>query len=173
METDMTERKPIGTSYVSWIDQQIAEAQRRGSFDDLPGAGKPIPNLGREDAVQAWLRQYAQREGLSTEDMLPTSLRLRKQVERLPETVRELRSEREVRAVVSELNQQIVTARRFPDGPPVPVPLADADADAMVSIWRDSRAQPPVSLPQAHQPAEAVSRPRPRWWRRVSRRRAP
>jgi Domain of unknown function (DUF1992) len=167
----MTERKPPGTSFVSWIDQQIVEAQKRGSFDDLPGAGKPIPNLGREDAVQAWLRQYAQREGLSTEDMLPTSLRLRKQVERLPEAVRELRSEREVRDVVAELNRQIVAARRFPDGPPVPVPLANADA--MVATWRDSHARPPAP-PVPAQPGSSGPRPaRPRWWRRVSRRRAP
>jgi hypothetical protein len=168
----MTERKPTGTSFVSWIDQQVIEAQKRGAFDDLPGAGKPIPNLGREDAVQAWLRQYAQREGLSTEDMLPTSLRLRKQVERLPEAVRDLHSEREVRDVVAELNRQIVAARRFPDGPPVPVPLADADA--MVAVWRDSRARPPVR-PAPAQPGSSGSRPaRPRWWRRrVSRRPAP
>lgn len=168
----MTERKPIGTSFHSWIDQQIMEAQKRGSFDDLPGAGKPIPNLGREDAVQAWLRQYAQREGLSTEDMLPTSLRLRKQVERLPETVRELRSEREVREVVAELNRQVVAARRFPDGPPVPVPLADADA--MVAAWRDSRAQEAAARAQAGPSLAAAESPAsPRWWRRLSRRRAP
>jgi Domain of unknown function (DUF1992) len=169
----MTERKPIGTSFHSWIDQQIVEAQKRGSFDDLPGAGKPIPNLGREDGVQAWLRQYAQREGLSTEDMLPTSLRLRKQVERLPETVRELRSEREVREVVAELNRQVVAARRFPDGPPVPVPLADADA--MVAAWRDSRAKQAAARAQAGPPAatESPAPARPRWWRRLSRRRAP
>ncbi len=167
----MTERKPTGTSFASWIDQQIIEAQARGSFDDLPGAGKPIPNLGREDAVQAWLRQYAQREGLSTEDMLPTSLRLRKQVERLPETVRELRSEREVRAIVAELNRQIVAARRFPDGPLVPVPLVNADA--MVAVWQDSRPRPPAPPAQAAPGSSGPAPARPRWWRRISRRRAP
>jgi DnaJ family protein C protein 28 len=26
----------------SWIDQQIREAQERGQFDDLPGAGRPM-----------------------------------------------------------------------------------------------------------------------------------
>jgi hypothetical protein len=167
----MTERKPTGTSFVSWIDQQIAEAQARGSFDDLPGAGKPIPNLGREDAAQAWLRQYAQREGLSTEDMLPTSLRLRKQVERLPETVRELRSEGEVRAVVAELNRQIVAARRFPDGPPVPVPLASVDI--ALRAWRQTRPQP-SSPPAPARPQEAApGTASARWWRRLSRRRAP
>src|SRR5262245_50270332 len=36
----MTERKPAGMSFTSWIDQQIEEAAERGAFDDLPGAGK-------------------------------------------------------------------------------------------------------------------------------------
>ena len=45
----MTERKPPGTSFTSWIDQRVSEAAGRGAFDDLPGAGKPIPRR-REDA---------------------------------------------------------------------------------------------------------------------------
>lgn len=30
-----------------WIGLQIRVAQERGDFDDLPGAGKPIPDLDR------------------------------------------------------------------------------------------------------------------------------
>jgi Domain of unknown function (DUF1992) len=30
--------------FASWIDQRIQDAEERGLFDDLPGAGKPIPN---------------------------------------------------------------------------------------------------------------------------------
>ena len=29
----MTERKPSGMSFTSWIDQQISEAEERGAFD--------------------------------------------------------------------------------------------------------------------------------------------
>jgi hypothetical protein len=43
----MTERKPAGKSFTSWIDQQIQEAQDRGAFDDLPGTGKPSPPTAR------------------------------------------------------------------------------------------------------------------------------
>jgi hypothetical protein len=39
----MTERKPAGMSFTSWIDQQIDEARERGAFGNLPGAGKPLP----------------------------------------------------------------------------------------------------------------------------------
>src|ERR671924_901972 len=55
----MTERKPPETSFTSWVDQQIAEAEKRGAFDNLPGAGKPIPRRGGTDA---WLRDYLRRE---------------------------------------------------------------------------------------------------------------
>src|ERR1700728_4652920 len=103
----MTERKPPGTSFTSWIDQQISEAEKRGAFDDLPGAGKPIPRRGAGDA-QAWLQDYLRREGVSAEVLLPTPLKLRKEIERLDETVQDLRSEQEVREVVADLNRRIV-----------------------------------------------------------------
>src|SRR5262249_54449498 len=77
----VTERKPAGMSFTSWIDQQINEAAERGLFDDLPGAGKPLPKRDEADAAQAWLREYLRREGLSTQDVLPTPLRLRKERE--------------------------------------------------------------------------------------------
>jgi hypothetical protein len=41
----MTERKPAGTSWETWIDAQIPVATQAGVFDNLPGAGKPLPNL--------------------------------------------------------------------------------------------------------------------------------
>ncbi len=43
----MTERKPPGVSFETWIDKQIREAADRGEFDNLPGAGKPIPDLDK------------------------------------------------------------------------------------------------------------------------------
>ena len=39
----MTERKPPEMTFRSWIDQQISEAAERGAFDNLPGAGKLLP----------------------------------------------------------------------------------------------------------------------------------
>ncbi len=134
----MTERKPAGMSFTSWIDQQIREAQERGAFDNLPGAGKPLPKRSESDDGLTWVRELLQREGLPTDELLPTPLKLRKQSERLAESVQELGSEEEVRAAVAELNRQIVEWRRIPHGPPIFVRLIDADA--MVSRWRDRRA---------------------------------
>ena len=163
----MTERKPPEISFASWIDQRINEAAERGAFDNLPGAGKPLPNRGEADDGQAWLRDYLRREGVSAEEMLPVPLRLRKEVERLTATVQDLRSEQEVREVVEELNQRIRQWRRIPVGPPVPVSLVDEET--MVARWRDAH-------PRPSRPAQAdpePESPRPRWWRRFGRRRRP
>jgi hypothetical protein len=139
----MTERKPRSMSFTSWIDQQIADAEKRGVFDNLPGAGKPL-NLkpgGDEDYGQAWIRDYARREGVPPEEFLPTPLKLRKETERLAETVEQMRSEDEVRSVASDLNRRIAQWRRAPLGPPIFVRLVDSDD--MVARWRQAQAATP------------------------------
>ena len=163
----MTERKPPEISFASWVDQQINEAAERGAFDNLPGAGKPLPRRGTAEDGQAWLRDYLRREGVSAHELLPTPLRLRKEIERLTETVQDLRSEQEVREVVREINQRILQWRRIPEGPPIHLPIVNAET--MLTRWRD--AQPKPSFPaQAGSTAQEVPSPRPRWWHRLSRR---
>jgi hypothetical protein len=163
METGMTERKPREMSVGSWIDQQIAEAARRGAFDDLPGAGKPIPH--RSGGTEAWLQDYLRREGVSAEELLPTPLRLRKEIERLAATVGDLNSEEEVREVVRGINRQVVEWRRIPTGPPMYLRLVDEEA--MVTRWREARREPLVPPPAARPHPEPPPRRR-RWWRRRS-----
>jgi len=156
----MTERKPREMTFASWVDQQISEAAERGAFDNLPGAGKPISRRGGTDA---WLQDYLRREGVSADELLPTPLRLRKEVEGLTETVQDLRSEDEVRAVVKGLNRRIAEWRRIPDGPPVYVRLVDEEA--MVARWRDARRAPPSPAPASRPHPDPPPR-RTRWWRR-------
>jgi len=133
----MTERKPPGVSFNSWIDRQIEEAAERGAFDDLPGAGKPLPDRGDQDVGQAWLRDYLRREGVPSTELLPTPLRLRKEAERLAETAAELRSEQQVREAVADLNERIMHWRRLPLGSPIFVPLVDEER--MIDTWRSAR----------------------------------
>ncbi len=161
----MTDRKPADMTFTSWIDKQIAEATERGAFDNLPGAGKPIPHHRDEDAGEAWLREYLRKEGVSAEELLPTPLRLRKAIGRLAQAVTAMASEGDVRDAVADLNQEIREWRRIPLGPPVFVPLVDEEA--MVSRWRAVRpapaatTQPPVEDAALRGPGD-----RPRWWRR-------
>ncbi len=72
----MTERKPPGTSCETWIEAQIRVAAEEGAFDNLPGAGKPLPNLDQDFDLNVWVRQLVQREQLSISSMLPPSLEL-------------------------------------------------------------------------------------------------
>ena len=179
----MTERKPRQQSFTSWIDQQIADAENRGVFDNLPGAGKPlnIKPTGDGDFGQAWMRDYARREGVPPEEFLPTPLKLRREIEQLTETVGEMRSEAEVRETFGDLNRRIVEWRRIPVGPPIHVRLVNTDE--MVARWRAARAAQAAKAAQAPQRAQPAagaqspeharrSRPvrRPSWLRRLRRR---
>src|SRR5215469_15191736 len=168
----MTDRKPAEMTFTSWVDKQIAEATERGAFDNLPGAGKPIPHHGDEDAGQSWLREYLRKEGVSAEALLPPPLRLRKAIDRLAASVQDLDSEQAVREAVAELNYEIREWRRIPLGPPVFVPLVDEEA--MVSRWRAHRPAPAAPSSGAGDVAPAAAGAtsadgRPRWWRRRAR----
>jgi Domain of unknown function (DUF1992) len=163
----MTDRKPADMTFTSWIDKQIAEATERGAFDNLPGAGKPIPHHGNEDAGAAWLREYLRKEGVSAEALLPAPLRLRKAIDRLARAVPAMAAEQDVRDAVTELNYEIREWRRIPLGPPVFVPLVDEDA--MVTRWRAAQPRPVAQRgPAAEATAPASGRTRRRWWRRAA-----
>jgi hypothetical protein len=164
----MTQRKPSDLNFTSWIDLQIDEAARRGAFDDLPGAGKPLPKV-EGDASQAWLRDYAHREGVSPDDLLPIPLRLRKEIERLTATVGELPTEERVRAEAADLNRQIIQWRRIPEGPPVYLRLLDAQA--LVSQWRAAHPEQPLRPDPVPSPPRRRSAPRwaSRWLGRRQR----
>jgi hypothetical protein len=166
----MTERKPPEMAFTSWIDQQIIEAEKRGVFDSLPGTGKPLPAREEADYGQAWLRDYLRREGVPTEELLPTPLRLRKETERLAAGAQSLRSEQEVREAVGELNQRIMDWRRTSAGsPPIFVPLMNAEN--IVARWRDAQSVRPASSPSDAGRTPAVIAPvRHGWWRRLRRR---
>jgi hypothetical protein len=121
--------------YESWVERQIREAQERGAFDNLPGAGKPIPGLQDADP-NWWVKGLLEREKIPAP--LPPALALRKEVQDLPETLRDCRSEAAVREIVDDLNGRILAQRRRPpDGPPVFV--RTVDADKAVADWRAAR----------------------------------
>jgi hypothetical protein len=143
--------------YESAIDQQIRMAEERGDFADLPGKGKPLPGLDDPYDENWWVKGWVQREGVPSEALLPTPLQLRKEAERLPETVRDLPTEDAVRAAVAELNRRVAEWVRAPTGPAVSVKRVDPEA--IVQGWRAAQSATP--------PAPAAIAPtRKRWWRR-------
>ena len=106
---------PTGiAAHETLVERQIRLAQERGDFDDLPGKGKPLPGLDGPDDENWWVKGYLRREGLSAEPLLPTPLQLRREIERLPDTVAGLPDERTVRDVARELNRRIAQWLRAP-----------------------------------------------------------
>ncbi|RBY92350.1 DUF1992 domain-containing protein [Blastococcus sp. TBT05-19] len=138
----MTERKPEGVSFETWVEQQIARAAERGDFDGLAGAGHPLSRRDLEATAYDWAVAKARREGVDTAAMLPTGLALRRERDELPARVDRLPSEAEVRAVAEDYNARVEAFWRQPqESRWSPVPGL-ADVDALVSGWR--RARPPV-----------------------------
>jgi hypothetical protein len=132
----MTERKPPGTSWETWIDEQIRVAREQGAFDNLPGAGKPLPNLDQEYDLAVWVRQLVQREQLS---ILPPSLELLRKVEKELATLEKVDDEATVRGRVAALNVEIVKMNATTvEGPPTR--LSKLDVDKVVARWRQTRA---------------------------------
>ncbi|MFC8232839.1 DUF1992 domain-containing protein [Streptomyces sp. NBC_01724] len=131
----MTERKPAGVSFESWVDKQIREAEQRGDFSQLPGFGKPLPGIDRPYDETWWIKAKMQREGVS---MLPPALALRKEAEDTRAAVSEARSEAEVRRMLTAVNEKIEAAIRRP--PPGPLlNIRPFDIDAVVDEWRAER----------------------------------
>jgi hypothetical protein len=135
----MTKRKPPGTSWETWIDAQIRVATEAGAFDNLPGAGKPVPNLGQEHDPLWWVKQLVQREQIS---MLPPSLELLRKAETELAAIEKLHDEAAVRHRVAALNVEIAKVNAtVVEGPPTR--LSTLDVDQVVARWRRARSADP------------------------------
>jgi hypothetical protein len=120
-----------------WVEQQVRSAMARGDFDNLPGAGKPIPGLDKPHDPDWWLKSLIQREQIT---VLPPALALRKEDAELDARLDREATEQRVREIVADFNARVVEARRqLLGGPPVVTPTRDVDL--AVSQWRARRAE--------------------------------
>jgi hypothetical protein len=148
--------------FETWIDHQITQAQARGEFDGLPGAGKPLRAWSEDETAYEWVVAKARKENLDLLGMLPPGLALRRERDDLPRRAAALPSEAAVRALVEDYNERVQAFWRRPqESRWSPVPGL-ADADDVVAGWADSRPEP-VPEPAAGPPEPP---PRRRWWRR-------
>ena len=159
----MTQRKPKGLDFDTWIDKQIRDAERDGLFDDLPGKGKPIPDLDQPRDEMWWVREKLKREGIQ---YLPPGLQLRKDLQDLRDEVLTMRQEAKVREAVLAFNVRIrhVNSHTI-DGPPSN--LMPLDVEREVERWRSGRDRTREDAVDRDQ-NEVVSPPVPptrrRWW---------
>ncbi|MER7892706.1 DUF1992 domain-containing protein [Micromonospora sp. NPDC094482] len=147
------------------VEAQIRSAQERGEFDNLPGAGKPIPGRNQPYDESWWIKSFMEREKLPSELLLPTPLQLRRKIERVPHDVRELPTEQAVRAFCAVLNAEVMAWLRMPTGPKVVV--RPVNVDEVVRRWRDER-QAAAARPTPPPATGSASTPRLAWlpWRR-------
>jgi hypothetical protein len=110
-----------------WVEEQIEDAQKRGVFDNLPGAGKPLPDLDEPYDEMWWVKKKLREENLS---LLPDALEVRLQLDKAFEA----KTETELRATLAELNEKIARLNsRVTSGPPTT--LAQVDVEAAVRRW--------------------------------------
>lgn len=151
----------------AWVEHEVQQAMRRGDFDDLPGAGKPLEGLDNVHDPDWWIKRLVERERIS---VLPPALALRTEDLRLDDELDRLGSPDLVRARVADFNARIVDARRqLQGGPPVITPLRDPELE--VTRWHERRTARHAAL--RARLAEATSADsddsRGRWRRLVTR----
>ena len=141
----------------AFVETSIQQAIRRGEFDDLPGAGKPLPDLGGSHDPDWWIRRKIETEKLS--GLGPPALTLRVEHAELADRLDALSREGDVREALQDFNRRVIEARRqLLGGPPVVTPTVDVDAE--VSAWATRRRARETAVAPAPPP------PRRRWFRR-------
>ncbi|MDR6907162.1 hypothetical protein J2X63_002870 [Agromyces sp. 3263] len=148
----------------AYVENAIQQAIRRGEFDNLPGAGKPLEGLNGQHDPDWWIRRKIEREQLT--GLGPPALTLRVENGQLEARLDAMHRESEVREAVEDFNRRVIEARRqLLGGPPVVTPTRDADAE--VRAWRERRE---VRRRQAIEERARLEReqttPRRPWWRR-------
>ncbi|AZC13276.1 MULTISPECIES: DUF1992 domain-containing protein [unclassified Microbacterium] len=154
------EKAPTSTpaERAAYVEVAIQQAIRRGDFDDLPGAGKPLPDLGRAHDPDWWIRRKIEREQLT--GLGPPALTLRVEDAELSGRLDALSREEDVREAVEDFNRRVKLARmQLLGGPPVVTALRDVDAE--VAEWAARR--------RARMPAPDEAPPARPWWRRSKR----
>ncbi|MBB4715548.1 DnaJ family domain-containing protein [Streptomyces luteogriseus] len=133
----MTERKPPGVDFESWVDKQIRDAETRGEFERLPGVGEPLPPEIESTYDELWwVKRKMAREGFS---VLPPALALRKEAEDALEAALAAPSERIVRKIIGEINDKI-REMMFKPPPGPPLGKKPYDVEDVVRQWRERRA---------------------------------
>ncbi len=120
------------------MDRQIREARERGEFDNLPGAGKPIPGINQPYDEMWWVKKKLASEEAS---FLPPALALRKEVDEVLERIMHERSEDSVRSMLLAINARISHVNRTTlSGPSTTI--STFDVEQMVQKWRDAENHP-------------------------------
>jgi Domain of unknown function (DUF1992) len=138
------------------VEAQIRAAQARGDFDDLPGKGKPL-HLPEVYDPDWWVKSYVRREGIDTSALVHPTIALRREASTFPESLAELTTDEQVRALLEDFNRRVVAEwRRTVTGPSLPVVARQVAVEPMVERWRQLRTE----IERAEQERADVEPPR-------------
>lgn len=138
-----------------FVETAIQLAIRRGEFDDLPGAGKPLEGLGTHHDPDWWIRRKIETENLT--GLGPPALLLRTEDRDLDANLDLLARESDVREVLEDFNRRVIAARRQLQGGP-PVVTRTRDVDAEIEAWRERRAARPAPVAAPEPPRRGFGR---------------
>jgi Domain of unknown function (DUF1992) len=148
----------------AYVENAIQQAIRRGEFDNLPGAGRPLEGLTGQHDPDWWIRRKIEREQLS--GLGPPALTLRVENAELEAQLDRMHRESEVREAVEDFNRRVIEARRqLLGGPPVVTPTRDAGGE--VRAWHERReARQRQATEERAQLEREQTTSRARWWER-------
>ena len=130
-------RKPPGESWESFTERQIREAQEAGQFDSLEGSGRPIQDLDEPYDELWWVKRKLRREQLS---FVPDAIAIRREAEAVLESLADVPTEEEARALLLELNERIARTNAATwTGPPTTLAPLDVE-ETLRRLWRPRRA---------------------------------
>lgn len=145
--------QPRMDARAQYVEIAIQQAIRRGDFDNLPGAGKPLGNLQQTYDPNWWIRQKIERENIT--GLGPPALTLRAENAQLDDRLDKAASEPAAREILADFNKRVVEARRqLQGGPPVVTPTRDVDTE--MARWRERRADRYRQLEQERERAKAA-----------------
>lgn len=151
---------PTERERAAYVETVIQQAIRRGDFDNLRGAGKPIADLGPQHDPDWWIKRKIREEQLT--GLGPPALTLRIEHAEFDARADALAREEDVREYVTDFNRRVIEARRqLQGGPPVVTPTRDVESE--VAAWRQRRADAAATAAAA---PPATTRRRRRLFRR-------
>jgi hypothetical protein len=142
-----------------FVEIAIQQAQRRGEFENLPGAGKPLANLRETTDPDWWFRRKIERERIT--GLGPPALTLRTEDRDLDARLDATSTEDAVREILHDFNKRVREAQRQLLGGP-PVVTSPRDVDDEIARWTARRSARQRAAQLERQQAADEQQPRRR-----------
>ena len=115
----------------NWLEKAIAEAQERGAFDNIAGAGEPIKSLGGTYDPAWWAKGFVARENARE-----AGIELMAEIDRQLPAMLARSDLDDVKEQVGSWNEAIALVNRSLDLPDRLTPL---DTDEIARRWSNLR----------------------------------